>query len=170
MNKIKLVIFDVDGVMTDGALIIGDDGQEYKRFYARDGLGIRMLQNSGVELAIITGRTSSVVSHRAKDLDIEHVYQGYRDKVPAYRDLCTKLNIKRIETAFMGDDVIDLPLMLSAGLALSVADAHPLVKQHAHWISEIEGGRGAVRDACEKIMYAQNTLDTQMQQYLSSVN
>jgi len=167
LRNVKLAIFDVDGVMTDGTLIMGDDGQEYKRFYARDGLGLRMLKNSGIELAIITGRTSSVVEHRAKDLDIEHLYQGRREKLPAFIDLCKNLKIDPSEVAFMGDDVIDLPIMLHAGLAMSVADAHLLVKQHAHWVSESLGGYGAVREACELIMHAQGTLEKQMTQYLT---
>lgn len=163
---IRLIIFDVDGVMTDGVLVIGDDGQEYKRFHARDGLGLRMLQDSGVTVAIITGRTSSVVEHRAAELGINHLYQGRRQKLPAYVELCTALSVQPNETAFMGDDVIDLPIMRRAGLALTVSDGHRLVHQYAHWISQACGGSGAVREACELVMHCQGTLDTQMRQYL----
>ena len=165
--KIKLIILDVDGVMTDGGLIIGDDGQEYKRFHARDGLGLRMLQSSGIEVAIITGRTSSVVRHRAEEMGIKHLYQGRRQKLPAYQELCSTLSLDRSQTAFMGDDVVDLPIMMQAGLSLSVADGHALVHQYAHWVSQAKGGCGAVREACELIMHYQGTLENQMQQYLN---
>ena len=168
VNRIKLLILDVDGVMTDGRLIIGDDGQEYKRFHARDGLGLRMLQDSGVEIAIITGRTSSVVEHRAKELKINHLYQGRREKLPAYLSLCQTLSLDAEQTAYMGDDVIDLPVLMRAGLALTVSDAHALVLQNAHWVSQKPGGSGAVREACEMIMHCQQTLEQQLQQYVNA--
>ncbi len=168
VTKIKLLILDVDGVLTDGRLIIGDDGQEYKRFHARDGLGLRMLQDRGVEVAIITGRTSSVVEHRAKELGVKHLYQGRRQKLPAYLELCEQLALEHDQTAYMGDDAIDLPVMTRAGLALTVADGHSLVLQHAHWVSPKPGGSGAVREACELIMLCQNSFDSQMQQYLNA--
>lgn len=163
---IKLVIFDVDGVLTDGSLFFGDDGQEYKAFNSLDGHGMKMLQNSGVQIGIITGRTSDVVLHRMKNLGVDLVYQGQRDKLPAYRQLLSDLQLEPEQVAYVGDDVVDLPVMLRAGLALTVANAHPLAKQHAAWVSAKHGGHGAAREICEMIMQAQGTLQPQLQQYL----
>lgn len=165
-SKIKLLVFDVDGVLTDGSLIVGDDGEEYKAFFSKDGLGMKMLQQTGVKIAVITARTSNVVTHRMQSLGIEHIYQGQLEKLPAFEKMINELDLTKEQAAFVGDDVIDLPVMLSAGLAITVADAHPLVKQHAHWQTPQCGGRGAARDACELIMQAQGTLDAQFQKYL----
>ena len=164
--QIKLVVFDVDGVLTDGSLFVGDDGQEYKAFHSRDGLGMKLLRKSGVEIGIITARTSEVVKHRMENLDIEHVYQGRLEKLPALEELLAKLGLTFEQTAYVGDDVVDLPVMRQVGLAIAVQDAHPLAKQHAHWQTPHGGGRGAARDVCELIMEAQNTLDTQLKPYL----
>ncbi len=165
--QIKLVVFDVDGVLTDGSLFVGDDGQEYKAFHSRDGLGMKMLRKSGVEIGIITARTSEVVKHRMENLDIQHVYQGRLDKLPALEELLAKLALTFEQTAYVGDDVVDLPVMRQVGLAIAVQDAHPLAKQHAHWQTPHDGGRGAARDVCELIMEAQNTLASQLQTFLS---
>lgn len=164
--QIKLVIFDVDGVLTDGSLFIGDDGMEYKAFYSRDGLGMKMLQKTNVKIGIITGRTSEVVTHRMNSLGIEHVYQGQDDKLPAYEDLKNKLKLSTEQIAYIGDDVVDLPVMKKVGLAIAVQDAHPLVLKHAHWQTSHAGGRGAARDVCELIMEAQNRLDDLLDRYL----
>ena len=161
-KNIKLVIFDVDGVMTDGGLTIGDDGQEYKTFNTQDGLGMKLLKASGVEMAIITGRTSNVVKQRSESTGVAHFYQGVDDKLIAFNDLITKLKIKPEQTAFMGDDVVDMPPMLRCGLAVSVPAAPESVKQRAHYVTTKEGGRGAVRELCELIMQAQGTFDSQM--------
>ena len=165
-KKIKLVLFDVDGVLTDGSLFFGDDGQEYKAFYSRDGLGIKLLQRTGVEVGVITARQSQLVVHRMKNLAIEHLYQGRLDKIAAYEEILNKLSLTPEQTAYAGDDVIDLPVMKKAGLAIAVADAHPFVKKHAHWITQHAGGRGAARDVCELIMEAQNTLESQLNSFL----
>ncbi len=164
--QIKLVVFDVDGVLTDGSLFIGDDGQEYKAFHSRDGLGMKLLRKSGVEIGIITARTSEVVKHRMESLDIKHVYQGQLEKLPALEELLAKLGLSFEQTAYVGDDIVDLPVMRQVGLAIAVQDAHPLAKQHAHWQTPHGGGRGAARDVCELIMQAQKTLDTQLEPYL----
>lgn len=164
--KIKLIVFDVDGVMTDGRLIIGDDGQEYKAFNSQDGLGMKLLKASGVEMAIITGRTSHVVAKRAESTGIGYFYQGVEDKLEAFLDLAKKAGLSHDQCAFMGDDVVDLPPMRRCGLALTVPAAPALVKQYAHYVSAREAGHGAVRDACEMIMRVQGTLDAQMAQYL----
>ena len=165
-SHIKLVIFDVDGVLTNGALFYGDDGQEYKAFNSRDGHGMKMLQNSGVEIGIITGRTSNVVEHRMNNLGIQHIYQGKQEKLPAFEELVKKLGLTAKEVAYVGDDVVDLPILIRVGLAIAVGDAHQLVKQHAHWQTPNGGGQGAARDVCELIMEAHGTLNAELQRYL----
>ncbi|HIE56335.1 MAG TPA: 3-deoxy-manno-octulosonate-8-phosphatase KdsC, partial [Chromatiaceae bacterium] len=150
--QIELVIFDVDGVLTDGSLYLGDDGQEYKAFNSLDGHGMVMLSNSGVEIGIITGRTSEVVRIRMESLGIRHLYQGQRDKRPAYAELKQKLGLDDHQIAYVGDDVVDLPVMTRVGLAIAVQDAHPFARQHAHWTTPSRGGHGAARDVCELIM------------------
>jgi 3-deoxy-D-manno-octulosonate 8-phosphate phosphatase (KDO 8-P phosphatase) len=164
--RIRLLIFDVDGVLTDGSLFVGDDGQEYKAFNSRDGHGIKMLQKYGVEIAIITGRTSQVVEHRMANLGITHIYQGKLEKLPAYEELRKKLGISPEETAYVGDDVVDLPVMRRVGLAIAVQDAHPLVRQHSHWQTPSTGGRGAARDVCEMLMEAKGVLQDELGHYL----
>ncbi len=153
--SIKMVVFDVDGVMTDGRLYFGDDGQEYKAFHSLDGHGLKMLKQCGVELAIITGRSSNVVQHRAHNLGIEWVYQGVSDKLLAWRELLEQVGLQPEQTAYMGDDVVDLPVMVRCGLAITVPEAPGDVHQHAHLITSRSGGNGAVREACEFIMKAQ---------------
>jgi 3-deoxy-D-manno-octulosonate 8-phosphate phosphatase (KDO 8-P phosphatase) len=164
--RIRLLIFDVDGVLTDGSLFVGDDGQEYKAFNSRDGHGIKMLLKYGVEIAIITGRTSKVVEHRMANLGINHIYQGKLDKLPAYEELRAKLGISPEETAYVGDDVVDLPVMRQVGLAIAVQDAHPLVLRHSHWQTPSAGGRGAARDVCEMLMEAKGVLQDELGRYL----
>jgi len=165
-KKIKLVIFDIDGVLTTGALFIGDDGQEYKAFNSKDGHGLRMLQDGGVEVAIITGRSSNVVAHRAKDLGITRIYQGKREKLPAYLELLAETGYNHEDIAYVGDDVVDLPVMSKVGLSICVNDAHAFVKQHAHWSTENNGGCGAGREVCELILDAQGKLQKMLQSYL----
>lgn len=164
-KKIKLVVFDVDGVLTDGSLFYGDNGEEYKAFYARDGLGMKLLMRTGVQIGIITARNSQLVKHRMDSLGIEHLYQGRLDKLSAFDDLIKKLDLSYEQTSFIGDDVVDLPVMKKVGLAITVQDAHPLVIDNAHWQTPLNGGRGAARNACELIMQAQNTLDEQLNSF-----
>ncbi len=165
-QQIRLVIFDVDGVLTDGSLFIGDQGEEYKAFYSRDGHGMTLLQETGVTLAVITGRTSEVVRVRMEGLGIRHLYQGRRDKLPAYEDLKEVLGLSDEQIAFVGDDWMDLPVMRRVGFAIAVGDAHPLVQRHAHWCTPSPGGRGAARNVCELIMEAQGTLEAKLGSYL----
>jgi 3-deoxy-D-manno-octulosonate 8-phosphate phosphatase (KDO 8-P phosphatase) len=165
-SRIRLVIFDVDGVLTDGSLYLGDDGQEYKAFYSRDGHGMVVLQETGVTIGIITGRSSEVVRLRMASLGIRHVYQGQRDKRAAYEQLKKDLGLDDEQIAFVGDDIVDLPVMRQVGLAIAVQDAHPVVRQHAHWQTAAPGGRGAARDVCELLMEAQGTLAASMARYL----
>lgn len=163
---IRLVVFDVDGVLTDGSLYIGDDGQEYKAFNSKDGHGMVMLQHSGVEIAIITGRSSEVVRIRMTSLGIQRVYQGRKEKLPAYEELKQITGLADEQIAYVGDDVVDLPVMTRVGLAIAVQDAHPLTKQHAHWVTPSAGGRGAAREVCELLMDAQNSLQPALQHFL----
>jgi 3-deoxy-D-manno-octulosonate 8-phosphate phosphatase (KDO 8-P phosphatase) len=164
-KKIKVVVFDVDGVMTNGGLTIGDDGQEYKTFNTQDGLGMKLLKKSGVQMAIITGRTSKVVTKRAETTGVAHFYQGVEDKLVAFNDLIKQLNVTPEETAFMGDDVVDMPPMLRCGLSISVPAAPDAVKERAHYVTTRHGGSGAVREVCELIMQAQGTFDAQMEPF-----
>src|SRR5690606_18497138 len=145
--------------MTDGSLMIGDDGQEYKSFHSLDGLGMKLLKASGVQMAIITGRTSNVVVTRAKSTGIEHFYQGVENKLEAFNTLVTKLGLAPEEFAFMGDDVVDLPPMRRCGLAITVPAATPFMKGYAHYVTTNRAGFGAVREVCELIMQAQGTYD-----------
>lgn len=165
-SRIKLVAFDIDGVMTDGGLHYTDDGGELKTFNVQDGLGLKFMQRAGIELAIVTGRTSGVVAARAADLGIMHVYQGVADKRVAVGNLLDKLGLHWPECAFMGDDLIDLPAMTRCGLAIAPANARPIVKAHAHAVTEAGGGHGAVREAIEFILAAQGKLDAAFAPYL----
>lgn len=164
---IRLLVFDVDGVLTDGGLFIDTEGREHKVFNSRDGHGMKMLQQCGVAIAIITGRSSPAVAHRMAGLGIEHVYQGQQEKLPVFEQLLDKLGLNAAQAAYVGDDVVDLPIMCRVGLAVAVQDAHALVKKHAHWLTAQPGGRGAARDVCELIMEAQGYLEQRLQQYLT---
>ncbi|WP_223788855.1 KdsC family phosphatase [Marinicella meishanensis] len=154
-KPIKLVIFDVDGVLTDGGLYFTDDGREIKKFNVKDGLGISMLVKKGVEVAVITGRSSVIVADRMKSLGVNHVYQGRMNKLETYENLKVALGITDEEAAFVGDDVIDLPIMSRCGLPVAVADAHEEVKAVAKLTLAQCGGAGAGRAVCDLIMQAQ---------------
>ena len=163
---ISLIAFDIDGIMTDGGLYFSDSGEEFKRFNSLDGHGIKMLKSSGIQVAIITGRTSRCVTKRAENLGIEYVYQGVERKLEAMIDLLDKLDLSRDATAYMGDDVVDLCVMRHVGLSISVPDSPQIVHEHSDYITKRRGGHGAVREACELIMSAQGTLDAQLAPYL----
>ncbi len=163
---IRLIAFDVDGVMTDGGLYYSDSGEEFKRFNSLDGHGLKMLRASGVEVAIITGRTSRCVEARAKNLGIAHVFQGVENKLEAMVELLNKLKLPRDAAAYMGDDVVDLTVMRHVGLAISVPESPLLVRKLSHYVTQRGGGYGAVREACELIMSAQGTLDAQLATFL----
>mgnify|MGYP006430353383 CR=1 FL=1 len=164
-RQIRLVIFDVDGVLTDGSLIMGDDGLEYKAFNAKDGHGMKMLQASGVEIGIISARNSRVVNLRMESLGIRHLYQGQRDKLKAFDDLRNKLKLNREQIAYVGDDLLDLCIMRQVGLAIAVQDASPEVVTQANWQTTAPGGRGAAREICEFIMRSQGTFDRILAEY-----
>ena len=162
---IRLVIFDVDGVLTDGSLIMGDDGQEYKAFNAKDGHGMKMLQSSGVEIGIISARNSRVVALRMENLGIRQVYQGQRDKLKAFNDLKNKLKLEPSQTAYVGDDLLDLCIMRMVGLSIAVQDACPAVVAQADWQTTAPGGKGAAREICEMIMQSQGTFSNILAKY-----
>jgi len=164
-KRIRLVLFDVDGVLTDGGLFLDNHGEEYKVFNSRDGHGLKMLQRNGVDVGIITGRTSRIVEHRTRELGIRHVRQGCVDKFPVYEDMVRELQLDHTQVAFVGDDVVDLPIMLRVGLAVSPQDGHFLVRRHAHWVAPNAGGRGCARDVCELLMLANGSFGGEMQRY-----
>lgn len=165
-TRIRLVAFDIDGVMTDGGLHYTDDGHELKTFNVQDGLGLKLLQSVGFELAIITGRNSGVVAKRAADLGIVHVFQGIGDKLSVLDRLRQQLGLGWDECAFMGDDLIDLRAMAACGLAIAPANARPLVREQAQLLTAAAGGQGAVREAIEFILSTQNKLSLALAPYL----
>ncbi len=158
-RRIKLLILDVDGVLTDGSIILDNEGNEFKAFHVRDGHGIKMLTRTGIKVAIITGRQSNVVERRAKELGITEVYQKYHNKNEAYEDLKGKLSIKDEEIAYIGDDIVDLPLMKRVGLSIAVADAAEEIKPYASIITRNKGGRCAVREITDYILKAKGLME-----------
>jgi len=154
-KRIRCVIFDIDGVMTDCKLYLTHDGEEIKAVNVRDGLGIKLLLKHGIEVAVISGRPSAAMQKRLEFLGVPHIWLATEDKLPAYRSLLGKLGISDDECAHMGDDVPDLPLFEQVGLALAPADAHPKAKAKAHWISTAKGGDGAIREAVDFILASQ---------------
>jgi len=155
-KQIKLVIFDVDGVLTDGGLYFTDDGREIKKFNVKDGLGITLLLKNNIEVAVITGRTSVIVADRMRSLGVNHVYQGRMNKLETYENLKAALQIADHEVAFVGDDVIDIPIMTQCGLSVAVADAHYLVLEQANWVLTKNGGDAAARIVCDVLLESQN--------------
>lgn len=166
IKRLKLLILDVDGVLTDGRLFFDDQGKEYKCFHARDGHGIKLLRQSGVEVAVISGRKSNSVALRMRSLGVELVYQGHENKRAAFAEILQNLNLHPEQSAHVGDDVLDLPIMLQAGFAVAVADAHFAVKQRADWCTQVPGGMGAVREVCDLIMQVQGSFDDMLRNYL----
>lgn len=156
---LKLMIFDVDGVMTDGSLYYSERGEELKAFNIQDGYGIKLLKQYGVEVALITARRSRAVELRAASLGIAHLYQGLEDKRGAYAALLEQLGIASAQSGYMGDDLLDLPLITRCGFAATVAAAPEAVRERAHYVARARGGDGAVREVCEFILRAQGTLE-----------
>ncbi len=159
-KDIRLLICDVDGVFSDGLIYMGNQGEELKTFHTRDGYGVKSLMNAGIEIAIITGRQSQIVENRMKALGISLIYQGQDDKVRAYQDICKKLNISPEQTGYVGDDLIDWPVMEKVALKVCVADGHPLLARRANYVTTIKGGHGAVREVCDLILQARGEIDT----------
>ena len=154
-RHVRLLILDVDGVLTDGRLYYGPDGAEQKAFHAQDGSAIKRLCAAGIAVALISGRTSESVRRRAAELALRHVYLGREDKAAALVDLRTRTNIEPARMAHVGDDLADLPLFARVGMAMTVADAHPVVRARADYVASLGGGRGAVREICDLLLHAQ---------------
>lgn len=164
--KTRLLALDVDGVLTDGRLYFAEDGQELKTFDTQDGHGIKMLQQSGIICAIITGRNTKLVARRANNLGITHLLQGREDKLVALRELSAELGIAVENMAYVGDDWPDLPAIRAAGLGIAVANAHSELHTHADYVTRLEGGRGAVREVCDLLLKAKGTYATALAPYL----
>ncbi len=165
-RRIRLVAFDVDGVLTDGRLYYSETGDAMKAFDVRDGMGMKLLQDAGIGLAIITSRRAPTVLLRAKDLGIAHVEQGVTDKRAAFDNLIANLDVMPEEAAFMGDDLVDLPVFRHCGLAVTVANAPALLKRHADYVTRATGGRGAVREFCEMLLHSRGELVVQTRRFL----
>ena len=165
-RPVKLAVFDVDGVLTDGRLNFLEDGSEFKSFSTFDGQGMKMLLASGVTMAIISGRTSPAVERRAKNLGISHLYQGREDKLAVLDELLAQLGLSYEQVAYLGDDLPDLPVIRRVGLGMAVANAASFVREHAHGITEARGGEGAAREFCELILRAQGNLEDANAAYL----
>lgn len=154
--RVQLVVFDVDGVFTDGRLYYSAAGEALKAFHVRDGHGIKLLLKHGIQAAVISGRNSPAVTRRMQELGIQHVFQGDDDKLPILEQLLQKLGLRTEQTACVGDDLVDLPLLAAAGLAIAVADAQPEVRARAHLVTNARGGEGAVREVCDLILAMRN--------------
>ena len=165
---VKLAVFDVDGVLTDGLLYLSDSGEHYKSFNIYDGLGMQLLQDSGCQIAIISARDSASVTKRMQEIGVKHIYQGVRDKKQALLEIMNDLGLERSNIAYTGDDLIDIPAMREAGLAIAVANAHPVVKNCSDWTTEKQGGAGAVREVCEMILSAQGKLESSFKKFTDS--
>lgn len=160
-SKIRMLVLDVDGVLTDGRLYFDNQGNETKAFCTRDGLGMRALLNCGIVLAMITGRQSEIVTHRAAQLGVKHVYQGRIDKLNAFNELLSDTGMEEQYICYAGDDWIDIPVLERVGLSVTVPDADAVVKNRTHWVTSRQGGNGAVREICDLILAAQG-LDQQV--------
>jgi 3-deoxy-D-manno-octulosonate 8-phosphate phosphatase (KDO 8-P phosphatase) len=163
--RLELLALDVDGVLTDGRLYFDNEGNEWKAFHTGDGLGLRALQGAGVQVALITGRSSRIVADRAASLGIQHVYQGSDDKLSAYLDLLERTGLDDGQVGYAGDDWIDLPVLRRVGLAVTVPGAAGAVRSACHWITAREGGMGAVRELCELVLEARGELDNQLRRF-----
>jgi len=157
-QKIKLFVCDVDGVFSDGRIYLGNDGEELKAFHTKDGFGLKAIMDQGIEVAIITGRQSNIVENRMTALGVKHIYQGKDDKLSVYNKLLQQLALQPEQTAYIGDDVVDLPVMKKAGIGIAVNDAHPLVLQQADLITSVKGGFGAVREICDLFLQCHGQL------------
>ncbi len=166
MNQIRCFVLDVDGVLTDSRIYFTDDGKEMKAFNSKDGHGLKLIMRAGITVAIITGRHSSALEHRARDLNITHVIQGSKDKKSALMELSQTLGIEPGEMAYMGDDVVDLPAMRLCGLSIAPADAVDMVKERSDIVTALPGGHGAVREAVEIILKRMDLFDTVMERYV----
>ena len=165
-NQVRLLILDVDGVLTDGGLHFDNRGEEYKTFNSLDGHGIRMLLDCGIEVAVITGRKSKIVGHRMTELGVRHLHQGSSDKLATFTALIESLGVTPEQVAYVGDDLPDLPVLRRVGFAIAVHNAHAFVREHCDWVTSKRGGHGAVREITDFILQAQSLLDARQAEYL----
>lgn len=165
-KQIKLLIMDVDGVLTDGKIFFHDHGVETKVFNTQDGFGIKMLQADGISVAVITGRQSELVTRRMQELKIDHVYQQQTDKFSVYQQLMHQLDLQKNQIAMVGDDLTDVKIIRDCGFGVAVANAQPIVKEYADYVTQMQGGDGAVREVCNLILRAQYKLSERQQFYL----
>ena len=165
VDKIQLVILDVDGVLTDGSLILGEQGKEYKNFHVHDGLGIKLLQEAGIKVGFLTSRKSKPVVTRAKELGIDLLYQGAADKLELIYEIVNETNIKMDAICYMGDDLPDLPVLKNVGFSVTVPDAPDEIKKNTDCVTERSGGRGAVRELAELILKTQGKWENQIKQF-----
>lgn len=165
-KAVRLLILDVDGVLTDGRLYYADDGVELKTFNIQDGLGLRMLDASGVAIAIVSGRRSKAVELRAENLGVQHVFQGVSDKLSVFQQLLIRLSLGAHSAAAIGDDLPDLPVLRRCGLSACVPEAPALVRERVHYVTQERGGHGAVREVCELIMEAQGSLEARLREFM----
>ncbi len=168
VKKIRLLILDVDGILTTGALFYGPKGESIKTFHVHDGLGIQLLQKFSVKIAIISSKKSPAVMNRLKHLTIKYLYLGSKNKLLSYNDLKQKLRLSDDAIAYMGDDLPDLPVLQRVGLAITVPEALEIVQQHVHWVTKHPGGQGAVREVCDTILFAQNHYESMLKPYLEN--
>lgn len=169
LARIRLLALDVDGVLTDGRLYFSAQGDELKAFNILDGLGLKQVRDDGVEVALITGRTSPLTQRRAEDLGLRHLLQGREDKRIALEELMGRIGLSADEVAYMGDDLPDLPAIRFAGVGLTVPNAHRVVREHADWCTTARGGEGAVREVCDLILESRGSLDRILAPYLDAV-
>lgn len=167
-KKIKCLITDVDGVLTDGSLYLDNNGNELKAFQVQDGMGLKLLMAAGIEVAVITTSRNAVIDHRMKQLGISHYFKGQVSKLNAFAELKTRLNLKNEDIAYIGDDLPDLELIKQVGLGVCVANAVRQVKEFAYWQTEKSGGQGAVRELCDLILDSQQKQDIALTNYLAS--
>jgi len=166
LERIKLLLLDVDGVLTDGTIIYDDNNREIKHFYSRDGLGIRLLMDAGIKVGVVSGRRSGVLIHRCRNLGIELIYDGVSDKAALLDTILEQTKMTEQEIAFVGDDLVDLPIMRRVGLSVAVADAAEVVKENADMITTASGGAGAVREICEAILKSQGHWENILKRFL----
>ncbi len=167
LRSVHLLLLDVDGVLTDGGIVYDDTRIETKTFHVKDGLGIRLLMKSGIQVGIVTGRSAMALHHRCDDLGITLLFDGVRDKAAALARIIDQTGVPAGQIAFVGDDLPDLPIMGKVGLAVAVSDAHPFVRKHAHLVTQAPGGKGAVREVCEAILTAKGGWDSLCNSFLS---
>jgi len=165
-SRVRLMLFDVDGVLTDGTLYMGEGGELIKAFHVRDGHGLKMLRESGIEVALLSSRRSAIVERRAAELGVDRVLQGASDKLAVFRELIARDGMRADDCGFMGDDLVDLKVMLGCGFCATVPEAPAAVRERAHYVTEAPGGRGAAREVCELLLASRGAADQALARYL----